>query len=309
MKKALFHIVISCLGTVLFVSCSSSDAASQLVKSTSGLELAQSEATTGETSLECNRKEAETIKDAYSKAKALTEVAGKYIEAGQKDKAAEVLSQALQVAKTTNNIYLLTEIGGKYIEAGQNNKASEVLSQALQVVKTIEDASSKANALTEIAGSYAAVGQKDQASEVLSQALQLVKTIKGAEDRNVFPNSSTILQQIVGKYAAVGQYNQALQVAKTIKDAEYKVRTLVELAGSYAAVGQKNKASEILSQALQAAKTIKDADLKGTILEQISVSYAAVGQYNQALQVTRTIRDANLAYVLGADCLTYLCES
>jgi tetratricopeptide (TPR) repeat protein len=180
----------------------------------------------------------------------LTEIAGKYAEAEQKDKASEVLSQALQATATLKDgeskfsrfgsdrgfgdftelvndyskPFLLEKIAVRYAEVGQTDKA-------VQVAKTIQDAEAKASALTEIAGKYIEAGQKDKAVETLSQAIQ---------------------------------------AAITIDYVPFTVKALEQIAGKYVEAGQKDKAAETLSQALQAAETAEYTQQYAYILDRLS---------------------------------------
>ncbi|MGQ9631771.1 MAG: hypothetical protein ACUVXI_15880, partial [bacterium] len=66
---------------------------------------------------------AQTIDDAYVKSRALADVASKYVEVGQRDRASEILPQALQVAQTIDDAYVksraLAEVAGRYMEIGR----------------------------------------------------------------------------------------------------------------------------------------------------------------------------------------------
>ena len=124
---------------------------------------------------------AKTIKHEFWKAAALAEIAGIYAKAGQKEKAAELLSQALetiQTTQTTNDEFqkarLLAEVAGSYAKAGQKVKAAELLSQALETTKTIEDEFMKIVALAQILGRYAEAGQQPNENDIRN----LVQTIK-----------------------------------------------------------------------------------------------------------------------------------
>jgi len=78
-----------------------------------------------------------------SKAEAFAKIAAKYAEIGQKEKADQILSQALELAKTIeaeeNNSYALTRISAKYAELGQFGKA-------LETAKIIKGVKAKADA-------------------------------------------------------------------------------------------------------------------------------------------------------------------
>ena len=61
----------------------------------------------------------------------------------------------------------MIEIAARCTEARQTDKAAQVLSQALDVARIIEDASRKASTLAEIASKYAEAGQFSQALEIV----------------------------------------------------------------------------------------------------------------------------------------------
>jgi len=107
---------------------------------------------------------AKTIEYASYKSSALADIAGKYAETGQKEKATQILSQALETAKTIEDANdksrALADIAGEYAKAGQKEKANQILSQALETAKTIGDADDKSRALADIAGKYANAGKK-----------------------------------------------------------------------------------------------------------------------------------------------------
>jgi len=122
-----------------------------------------------------------------SKARVLADIAGKYAQAGQTEKATQILFQALETANTiegaNSKARVLADIAGKYADAGQPEKAAQVLSQAFETARTIEYASSKAWALVDIAGKYADAGQTEKATQILSQALETAKTFKDADSK------------------------------------------------------------------------------------------------------------------------------
>ncbi|MBN2266855.1 MAG: hypothetical protein JW725_00745, partial [Candidatus Babeliaceae bacterium] len=83
---------------------------------------------------------ASTIEDADDKTKALVKLAGKYAEAGQKEQAAQILSQALETVRTIDNSifksWVLAEIVSTYTEAGQQPSKSD-MAKLFDIVKGI----------------------------------------------------------------------------------------------------------------------------------------------------------------------------
>ena len=253
-----------------------------------------------------------------SKARVLADIAGKYAQAGQTEKATQILFQALETANTiegaNSKARVLADIAGKYADAGQPEKATQILSQALETAKTIKDADSKVWVLADIAGKYADAGQ-------FNKALEIAKTFKDADSfidhQSGWPTGRTIadavweakaLADIAGKYAQAGQFNQALEIAKTFKDADSKTRVLADIAGKYADAGQPEKAAQVLSQAFETARTIEYASSKAWALVDIAGKYADAGQtekatqiLSQALETAKTFKDADSKVWVLAD--------
>lgn len=255
---------------------------------------------------------AQTIENSGStytyRAKTLAAIARIYIQAGQTERASEVLSQALATANAL-------EFAGSRAEAlaavalyamtGQQNKATEILSQALQVAQTIKDSASKSHTLQEIVEQYIAAEQYEAALLVVKQM-----TEKSQSDSKV--------EEIINKYIESGQYDKSLELINDLQAPEAKVRILLAIASKYIQLGQKNKVSEILAQAFQVAQTVAGPESKsivlridydskgnaipitqiddpadrGSLLEDIAIKYAQAGQYNQALRVAQAIENS-----------------
>ncbi len=220
---------------------------------------------------------AKTMADGLSKAWALAEIAGKYIQMGQKDNASEILSHALGIAETIDSadakVLAVAIIAVKYAEADQCQKALEV-SGTIENVRHL-----KPWALASIASQYAKAGPNDNASETFSQAIEIAKTIRNPAWKG------RALAEIAAKYAEVEQYDRGLEIGKTIERADWRAKALAEIAGKYAGASQKDNAPEILAQALQVAKKVDDDDQKVWVLTEIAGKYAQAGQKDKASEI------------------------
>ena len=242
---------------------------------------------------------AKTIKGLDTKVRALAETSRSYVQAGEKSKAEEIFSQALQIINDASEKHLVVYIASICAEVGQCDTV-------LQAAKIMENDSDKVWALREIARAYAEAGHYDQALQIAGtmnaddkagalrriaggsattgrydQALRTANTI----EHTIY--KALALEEIAGSYAKAGQYDQALQIARTIEDASIKTRVLAEIASKYAQAGERKKATEILSQVIQGRPSLEDF-----VLKEIAGAYAEAGQYDQALQIARTIEDA-----------------
>ncbi len=237
---------------------------------------------------------AKTIEDPTERSKAMASIAGTLAEAGQREQALQLLSEAREVAriKPWPDLRLWCAIAGKYAEAGQQEQASRILAETLitaQTVNRIYD-DMKQNGLwvlPDIAIQYAKIGEFDQ-------ALQTADGIKKpARDR------IKAWIGIAGEYAKAGQKEQAaqllsvaLEAAKMFAEEESvyeKSKPFTDIAGVYTQIGQKEQATLVLSQALKKAMTIPDSGNKLEALAGIAINHAKNGEFNQAHEVVNSI--------------------
>jgi len=111
-----------------------------------------------------------------------------FVETEHKDKALEIFNKTLELVKKLEDenvrSNVLANIAGNCAEAGQKEKALELISQALKISEEeIKDVHSKCYALANIAKNYAKIGQKEKALELLNKAQKIAKEIKDETDR------------------------------------------------------------------------------------------------------------------------------
>jgi tetratricopeptide (TPR) repeat protein len=248
---------------------------------------------------------ANKIDEAAKQANALAAVARKFAGAGQKEKAAETFSRALEVAKTLEGDFrerTLAEITGKYTEAGQHDQAVQTAEtvddassrasaliervrkyadtgqydQALQAAQSIEDSPAKVEALLAIARKYAEAGAEEKATEISIQALWIANSAV-EDDSDAAWTRAWALRQVADEYLGDKQYDQAFAVAKTMKDDTPKAGVLAGIASKYAEEGARERAAELLSQALQIARMGESAESRAQALAAIGFLYAKAG--------------------------------
>ena len=224
----------------------------------------------------------------------MASIAGTQAEAGQREQALQLLSEAREVAriKPWPDLRLLCAIAGKYAEAGQQEQASRILAETLitaQTIKRMYDGI-KQNGLwvvPDIAIQYAKIGEFDQ-------ALQTADGIKKpARDR------IRAWIGIAGEYAKAGQkehaarlLSRALEAAKMFEEEEWayeKSKPFTDIAGVYTQIGQKDQATLVLSQALKKAMAIPGSYNQFEALAEIAINHAKNGESNQALEVVNAI--------------------
>ena len=267
--------------------------------------------------------ESESSEIMSSKAEVLAEIASKYADIGQIDRATKIMNQALETANAINGEFwkasALTYIARQYAEAGQ-------FTEALDTANAINDEFWKANSLAEIAGMYAKAGQTDKTAQLLTQALRTAYGIEGEY-------LAWTLAHIAGEHAKAGQkekaeqlLRQAYETAKEMETLYWKAEALANIASNYAVAGLIDKSAELLThafevthriidgwsrdlayvviadeytklemltQALETANTISREYAKDPTLAQIAGKYAEAGQFTEALDTANAINDEN----------------
>lgn len=215
----------------------------------------------------------------------MSEVALKYAQAGQKAQAEQILVQALQKAKTTDDDEM-AEIALKYAQVGQKPKALQLLAQALQNAEYPTD-------IAQVAVKYAEVGQQAKGEQLLAQALQSIKKQKDGAYKNFY------LDNVAIGYAKLGQCNQAIETAKSIKGyPDYKTSKDAYITHDgliiggnspdvFAEIAKRCAAAGRYEQAFQVIQKIKYSDNKREALVVLAVEYAKRSQYKQAFQVLK----------------------
>lgn len=254
---------------------------------------------------------AHALKDTYPVPPPVFNAIRKYAAAGQYDRAVEIAEAILE--DTASKTDELVGVADRCVRAGHKEKAAEILSRALQVAEGIEDESFKVQQLLKIAGIYMAIGGTEEAAVLFSRSLQLAGTLKNAyvakdevlvamarhyvaagyydraletadKIQNIFFKANELVK-IARQYTQAGQYARAFQITTTVLnigimvDSHFIEEVLAEIARKYAQAGQ-------YAQALEATKKINwNTELKGQVLTEIAAMYAQARHYHEALEV------------------------
>jgi tetratricopeptide (TPR) repeat protein len=262
---------VTALLCVLLTACAGSD------RCTSGTlgTIASSYAATGKSdrALEI----AKTMPDSALKARVLGEIAAGYTEAGQEEKASEVLSEAFEVTQTVelpaDKAMVLEAIARQYWQVGEPEQAAELLSQALQVAESIWGISIVKDTVVErIALVYSEMGDRDR-------ALQVAETILGKMAQ------SRALAQIAIHYAKAGDTEQAIRVAETIEAYPSRAIALIEIA---AQTGED-------APAVAAAQSIESPERQSIVLAKIAALRIEEQQYEEVLAILTQAQQAAVA--------------
>jgi tetratricopeptide (TPR) repeat protein len=223
-----------------------------------------------------------------NKANLLIDLAKIYLELGQKAKALDTLSKALEAADVNDvqkesdsplkvrRDHFVPTIAMVYAKAG-------LLDPALELVNSITEPSKRATALSRVASELIESGQTAKTSELLSQALKLL---------NPADDERATLSHIAATYAKIGECDQALYAIERIPaEWEYsKSHALAAIAAKCAKAGRNDKAAEIISRALKSVNSMKgtsrfkdvDLNFKAEALAEVATAYIDLGEADKA---------------------------
>lgn len=194
---------------------------------------------------------ANNIADDHNRTDTLIEIAGKYLDCGEKDIAFKILDDAYHFSAKNNfdfgvssRSYLFTKIAEKYLEYGYKEKGTEILLNTYNMWNRNDDLSGRTiNAMIMY---YLNEGIVDKAEEISTDV------IKGKG--NDFSRDFAICE-IVNTYANAGLYKQALTIANYIKSPLFKVQAFDLIAIIYASNQMYDEEFKILGRAHEIASS------------------------------------------------------
>lgn len=274
----------------------------------------------------CHIEATNAINNPKEKARTLAKLAQEYIKEGQKNKALDILEQAVQLANIKTNdtsIYYRhpplpwKAIVESYFAAGENNKAIQFAKNietnfsedpvkqlqfeqymqqkqydnALGIASLINNEKEKYSQYVYIAWGYAGVRQ-------FEKAINVAEKIKDESEK------SRAYGGIALEYAKAGFFEQAIKIANTEKEYVDRVISLGYIAVNYVKFGQKGKALEMITSTLQYIETLKnspdnnfppnkiyfrDASPYIESLSRLASATANAGFYDQAIEIAQKI--------------------
>ena len=259
---------------------------------------------------------ANSIKTAFYKARALTEIAKEIASTGNNRKAEVVFSDAIETANLIKDAWskgrALASIAKALASAGKIEKV-------IETANSIKDAVAKASALASIAEALANAGKIEKAidtvnsindarakacglaaiAKALASAGKIEKAIETANSINDARSKAWALAAIAESLASAGNnrkaevvFSDAIETANLIKDARSKESALVAIAEALASAGNNGKAEVVFSDAIDTANSIKDARSKEPALAAIAKALANAGKIEKAIDTLNSIKDA-----------------
>lgn len=235
----------------------------------------------------------------------LAELAGHLAEAGQPERATEILNQAIELAQGINDqqykSLMLVVMAERLWLAGHTEKVSLVLERALESLNVSNPAQSSADSLQipstlRVARGFAAIGANRQALEVLNQVVPKIQTLSSRRFplEQFFYRIDAALQydELEQKSQSVAILAEALAIAQGIPKDERSSRedALGIVAKGYAKLGD-------FKQAQQIARSIQAVAKRSSAFQQIAIAYAEAGNIDAAVKLEQSIGRSEQALI------------
>ena len=213
------------------------------------------------------------------------------------------ITQAIKEPK--EKIKILGKIASIYTTLEQSEKAAQILTQIVEITNTIEDRNERSIALHGVIENYVDPARilqllpqammmrqfydfqekPEQLINRLTNALQIANKIEANDYK------FNVLAKIGNKYARLKQYDRALQIARNIEDISLKSEVLAQIVQSHAefkldwerAVIQNLRIAgietepesnhELLTKVFQVINAVKDVNSKDIILGEVACGY------------------------------------
>ncbi|NER35562.1 MAG: hypothetical protein F6J93_16480 [Oscillatoria sp. SIO1A7] len=211
---------------------------------------------------------ANKMDDALTRELNFAEIAGRYVEAGNDNKAREIAASIKQYV--VYKARALARIARAHAVAGSDRKAAEIFAEAEEYARSLDAEHFLPSALGYVAAEYAAAGQFEKALELADEIRELDSySVAWAE------------MEIALQYAAAGQFERALQIVAKIED-RYGRGSALEKIAADATVPQ-------LEKLVQLALAIDDNTYKTAALADLALQYIARDRFDRAWSVIQAI--------------------
>lgn len=268
---------------------------------------------------------ADSLNEPTASAQIRIDLADRYREQQQSDRALVFLSEAEQIVNTFPNpnekAAWLIDLAERYLSM-QRDRAATLVTLALPLVEQLPDDADKASLLIEIARQQQELQPDRDASASFARALEIARSQAGKEmapyqlvtigeqylnagqfalAAQVFAlatqlsqNPDSSLDSIARNYAEIGQFDIAVQQAEKIQDATYQTSVLAEIAKIAIRTGYEERG-------LQLVEMLSDRDKKAEVLRDAIAHYVKTDRDEQALQLAKTTGDYAGLFDAAAD--------
>jgi CHAT domain-containing protein len=229
-------------------------------------------------------------KDSLGEASALNYLGGMSDVLGDPQGALVYYSQALAIARASNNsrvteASVLNNIGKIYNDLADWQKAIDYYNQALVLFRENQDKRNEAIGLHNIGVAYVALGDMQRGLEMLQQALPLRREIGDkAGEADTLTSIGFIYNSMGRSDEALKVYDQAMPLRLTVGDGRAEGITLDHIGIAYASMGQLTRALEFHQQALERHRSAGSARTEASCLGNIGYVYNQLNLPTRALE-------------------------
>ena len=199
----------------------------------------------------------------------------------------------------SEKVWLLAQIAGHYAEAGQEDKALEILAQAQPLVQFIPNQCNQSHPLARIAGQYAVIGEEVRASQILNQAIEIAQTAQGCDSS--LDNLINTLEWYMdaGQYKLAIQAARGFEYPQS-NWVWAKNFGLIRIAEQLAKEGRLDQAVALFDEALEIARSIDQQAPNYSSLAFIAfrnIAYFAIqaGLNDQAIEALVEVQELSQA--------------
>ena len=225
---------------------------------------------------------------ATSPTESLSNRAREYAEAGHLDLAIELSSQL-------GDSVTMAEIAGHLEAAGQPERAAKLLDQAIALAQGIDDPQSQSTQILIVMAERLRLAERPALVPLILQRSLESIPLEASPQSPAWLQVSSMLQ-IAKSFAGIQSNSQALAVLDRVMPKIQALSNLekigyqVEAVLQYAELGQKSQPTAILSEALaNAQKLPKDDSLSQAVaLGSVAEGYARLGDFDQALKIAQS---------------------
>ncbi|MBD2296232.1 tetratricopeptide repeat protein [Anabaena sphaerica FACHB-251] len=220
-------------------------------------------------------------------AKVLYNLSNIYEETGQKQKALELLNQALELQrriKSPDEAGTLVNIADVYKSMGEYQQALDLTNQALTIQRQIQNLPEEAKTLIYIANIYDYLGNYQLSIETLKQAL---KKFEGMNDMSgvaqAFNDIGDVYRRAKNYPESLKYYQQGLAIAQKLEDVNREFTITIGIIRVNEELKNYPQALDAANKILVSSRQRKNSSNEATALAFLGRIYLASGEYQKAL--------------------------
>ncbi|AFZ56634.1 CHAT domain-containing protein [Anabaena cylindrica FACHB-243] len=224
-------------------------------------------------------------------AKILYNISLIYRQTGQKQKALDVLNQALELQRKNKNpeeAGTLTSLADVYQSTGEYQKAIDFYNQSLTIQRQTQNFIEEAKTLRYLAKIYQYLGNYQLSIETLNQALTKFQKMEDFSGLAQTMNSiGDVYKESKDYDSALKYYNQGLEISRKLEDINQELAITTGIIRVYEELKNYPQALDAANKILIASRQRKNSFSEATALAYLGRIYLASGDEQKALEASR----------------------